>query len=54
MTDFCLMFGWICFILVWLDNICYYKRNNYWMPTIWIFGGIVFCLVTYCFAVALW
>lgn len=52
MTDFCLMLGWVCYLYTWFENICYYKRHNYYMPTIYILAGIVNVMICACFVMA--
>ena len=52
MLDFVIEFGYFCFYCLWLITIDWFKRNNYWMPTIYIASGIIFIVVTCCFIVA--
>lgn len=44
--DWALLFGWICFVILWAWTIDWLRKQNYWMPTLYITGAIIFSLVT--------
>lgn len=46
MLDMFVLFGWICFIILWFITLLYLDSRNYYMPTIYIGASIIFFLVT--------